>query len=87
MSETLTKEVTQIIATLMEIPAETISPDSTFEQLHMNSLDGLTLIAQIEEDFQIAIPDDAVMGIRSVRQAVESLENGLKRRAARSGGE
>jgi acyl carrier protein len=85
MSEDLTNRVTKIIADLMEISPDQITPDSTFEQLNMNSLDGLTLIAQIEEDFGITIPDEAAMGIRSVRQAVESLQIGLSGQSAQSG--
>jgi acyl carrier protein len=81
MSQGLTNQVIEMIATLMEIPPEAISPDSTFEQLHMNSLDGLTLIAEMEAVFHISIPDEAAMTIRSVRQAAESLEGELKKTA------
>jgi acyl carrier protein len=47
------------------------TPASTFEDLGMTSLDSLSLIADLEEQFQIEIPNDQAMAVSTVRQAVE----------------
>ena len=40
----------------------------------MDSLDGLTLIFDLEEEFNVAIPNEEAAQIKNVRQAVESLK-------------
>lgn len=66
----------QVIAALAEVrgvPAATIRPDSSFEELGVDSLDGINLAFALEELFDIEIPDEAVQSVRSVDEIVERL--------------
>jgi acyl carrier protein len=50
-----------------------IEVDTTFEQLKMASLDVICTVFELEETFNIAIPDDAAMNMRSVRDVVNGV--------------
>ncbi|HLH37799.1 MAG TPA: phosphopantetheine-binding protein [Bryobacteraceae bacterium] len=66
--------VARVIAKTQHIPVESITIDSTFEQLKIDSLDGINILFAIEGEFDIDIPDDAARQIRSVREMVEGIE-------------
>ena len=74
MPDSLAERVIAIIAKAKKIPPESISIDSTFEELRIDSLDGLNVFFEIEEAFDLSIPDERARGLRSVREVVEALE-------------
>lgn len=74
MSDELTRRIIACIADSQKIPRETITLDSTFEELGIDSLDGVNILFALENEFNINIPDEGVQGIRGVRQMVEALE-------------
>jgi acyl carrier protein len=65
----------EIIAKSKSIPADSITLDSTFEQLNIDSLDKINISFEVEEAFAIEIPDDALGTIKTVGDMV----NGVKR--------
>lgn len=73
MSEELIKRVISVIAATQKIEPEKISIDSTFEELGIDSLDGVNILFALENEFNINIPDEGVQGIRGVRGMVEAL--------------
>ena len=73
MSEDLKIRVIKVIAKTQRIPLETVSIDSTFEELKIDSLDGINLIFALESEFSVDIPDDDARSIRSVRQMAEGI--------------
>ncbi len=62
--------VIKVIAQTQRIPAESISPDSTFEELKIDSLDGINIVFALENEFGIEIPDEGVQSMRGVRDAI-----------------
>jgi acyl carrier protein len=80
----LSEKVIAAIATTKRIPADSISLASTFEELEVDSLDAVEIVYTLEEEFKISIPDEAVKGVKSVRDVVESLEPILAQREADS---
>ncbi len=71
--DTLSAEVIQIIAETQRIPPDSITLDSTFEQLKIDSLDGINIVFALENAFRIEIPDEGVKNMRSVRDAVDGV--------------
>jgi acyl carrier protein len=69
----LSSRIIRVIAQTQRIPAESITPDSTFEQLKIDSLDGINIIFALENEFGIEIPDEGVNNMRSVRQVTEAV--------------
>jgi acyl carrier protein len=71
--EELTERVRKIIASAQHLPEEKITPDSTFVELGIDSLDGINILFAVESEFNISIPDDAAQSIRSVRDVIEGI--------------
>lgn len=74
MKEEIFKKVRELIASNNHLPPETITMDSSFEDLNMDSLDGLTLVNDLENTYNITLTNEEAAKISTVRQAVESLE-------------
>ena len=74
MPDDVMSRVIRIIAETQRIPAEGIKPESTFEELKIDSLDGINIVFGIENEFNISIPDDAAKSLRSVRDVAEGVE-------------
>lgn len=82
MSQELASRVAQVIAKTQHIPPETVTIDSTFEELKIDSLDGINILFAVEGEFDIDIPDDAARQIRSVREMVDGIEKLLAAKQA-----
>ena len=71
MQEEIEERVKRAVAAASHTAVERLTPDTTFQELDMTSLDALALIADLEEEFGVEIPDEDAMSLRDVRQAVE----------------
>jgi acyl carrier protein len=85
MSEDLKARVLKVIAKTQRIPLETVSIDSTFEELKIDSLDGINLIFALESEFDVDIPDENAREIRSVRQMAQGIAQLLAPKAPQQG--
>ncbi|HTP87543.1 MAG TPA: phosphopantetheine-binding protein [Bryobacteraceae bacterium] len=73
MSDELNQRIIRVIADTQHIPPETVTLDSTFAELNIDSLDGINILFALESEFNISIPDDAANTIRSVRDVVQGV--------------
>ena len=73
----LEKKVIELIAQKKHIPAETVTLDSTFLELGIDSLDGMDLLFNFEESFKLTIPDEVAQQMKSVRQVTDALRAAL----------
>ncbi|HTW65352.1 MAG TPA: phosphopantetheine-binding protein [Bryobacteraceae bacterium] len=84
--EELTARVRSVIAKTQHLPQERITPDSTFQELGIDSLDGINILFAVESEFNINIPDEAAQSLRSVRDVIDGiaklLESGQGNQAA-----
>ena len=83
MSDELVARVTGVIAKTQHIAPESVTINSTFEELKIDSLDGINILFAIESEFDVDIPDDAARQIHSVREMVEGIEKLLAAKAAK----
>ncbi len=81
MSDAVAQKVIAAIAKMKRIPPETVTLDSSLEELKIDSLDGLNLFFDLEEAFDINIPDEGAKTMRSVRQIVEGLDQLIANKA------
>jgi acyl carrier protein len=65
--------VIAVIAKTQHLDASIITLDSKFEDLGIDSLDGINILFGLENEFDIAIPDDAAKQIRAVGDCVEGV--------------
>jgi acyl carrier protein len=78
----LAQKVIRIIAEKQRIPLDTVTLDSTFEELKIDSLDGINIIFAVEEQFDISVPDEGVHTIRSVCDMVDGVRSLIEAKAA-----
>lgn len=83
MSDELIARVTGVIARTQKIPPETVTIDKSFEELKIDSLDGINILFALEGEFDLDIPDDAARNIRSIREMVEGIEKLLAAKTAK----
>jgi acyl carrier protein len=74
MSDEVSQRVIKVIAATQHIPLEKIAIDSKFEELGIDSLDGINILFGLESEFNVDIPDEEAKKIRSIRDAVEGVE-------------
>jgi acyl carrier protein len=86
MSEDLIQRVLKAIATSKRIPLETVTIDSEFQQLEIDSMDAVEILFALENEFEINIPDDEVRNVRNVRQMCEGVERLVAAKAAGTAG-
>jgi len=74
MPAELAARVIQVIAKTQHLSPESITIDQTFAELKFDSLDGMNILFAIETEFDISIPDDQAVQIKSVREMVDGIE-------------
>lgn len=67
------QKVIEVITLERHLAPNTVKLDSTFEELGIDSLDGVNILFALEEQFQIDVPDAAVRDMKTVRQVVDNL--------------
>ena len=82
MSDELIQRVLKVIATSKRIPLETVTIDSDFLELGIDSMDAVEILFAMENEFDISIPDDEVRSVRNVRQMCEGVEKLLAAKPA-----
>jgi acyl carrier protein len=81
----LTERVIKIIADTQHMAVEKIQADSSFQELGIDSLDGINILFAVENEFNINIPDEAAQSIRSVREMVDGIEKLIEQGEADGG--
>lgn len=74
----LTRSVLRIVAETQRKELSQVKVESTFEELGIDSMDGVNIVFALENEFDINVPDDEVKNIRGVSDMV----NGVRRLVA-----
>jgi acyl carrier protein len=82
MSDELMQRVLNVIATVKRVPREKVTIDSSFEELGIDSMDGVEILFALENEFDITIPDEDAKTIRGIRQMTEGVEKLVAAKAA-----
>ena len=78
MPDDLSNQVIAVIAETQHMPLENIKEESSFQELGIDSLDGINILFALESKFNINIPDDQATAIRTVHDAVEGVRKLLQ---------
>ena len=81
-SQELTDRVLKVIAQSKRIPLETVTIDSDFQQLSIDSMDAVEILFALENEFDINIPDEEVREVRTVQQMVDGVAKLVDAKAA-----
>ena len=73
------ERVIDIVAEQLGVEKEKVSGETSFvNDLGADSLDTVELVMELEEEFDITIPDDAAEKIQTVGQAVNHIESSIQ---------
>jgi len=86
MSESVSPEildrVLRVLAETQKLPPEKVTADSTFEQLGIDSLDGINILFALETEFDINIPDESARLVKDIRQLAEGVQKLIEEKSA-----
>jgi acyl carrier protein len=73
---TIFERVQSIVAKKYSLDAGTITPESTLESLGLDSLDLIELLFDVEDEFQIRVPQDGGSALKTatVQDIVRSIQ-------------
>ena len=77
MSEIVFEKIATLLSTKKGVNKELITIDSTFEELGLDSLDSIELIADMEDEFNVSIPNTELQEIKTIRNAVDGLSKAM----------
>ena len=78
--DNIEQRVKKIVAEQLGVNEADIKTDSSFvDDLGADSLDTVELVMALEEDFECEIPDEEAEKITTVQQAIDYVNNNLKK--------
>jgi acyl carrier protein len=75
--DSLEQKVIELVAQKKHLDPQSVTLDSTFAELGIDSLDGMDLLFTFEETFKLSIPDEVAQQMKTVRQVTEALRAAL----------
>ena len=73
------ERLVKIICNYVEVEPENIHPESRFmEDLGFTSFDFMSMLGEIEDEFDVEVEQSEVVNIRTVQEAVDYLETLVK---------
>ncbi|GHU00684.1 acyl carrier protein [Alphaproteobacteria bacterium] len=74
-NKTVAERVKKIVVDHLSVDAEKVTDTAAFiDDLGADSLDTVELVMAFEEEFGVAIPDDAAEKIKTVKDAIDFIE-------------
>lgn len=72
--EEIAAEAKSIFCKTLKLEPDRIQPDSRLqEDLDLDSLDMIEVVYEVEDHFNVQIPEDSIMEIRTFQQVVDGL--------------
>lgn len=70
-------KVKAIISEQLEVPLESLTAETTFEEIDADSLDIVELVMALEEEFETVISDEEIEKIKTIGDIVKYIESNL----------
>lgn len=79
VASNIEERVKEIISENLGVNKETITRETSFiEDIGADSLDIVELVMELEEEFEITIPDEQAEKIKTVGEAIDYIEKEMK---------
>ncbi len=75
------QRVIRAIAETQQLDPDKIRPDSSFEELGIDSFDGVNILFAVENEFDVNVPDETAMDLRGVPDVVAGVDKLLAEKA------
>lgn len=79
MTGTVHAAVVDAVARQKQLDPTAIRPDSRLSTLGVSSLDAITIVYEIEEAFDIEVPNESLEGLETVEDIVDRLNSLISR--------
>ncbi|MBL7156735.1 MAG: acyl carrier protein [Candidatus Omnitrophica bacterium] len=74
--QNLEKEIKSVISEIAEVEPEKITPEANFvEDLGMDSMMALEILASLEKKYKIKIPEENLMKLTNLKQTLELVKD------------
>jgi acyl carrier protein len=73
MSQEILDAVVAAVARQKNIPPATIKPETSLEQIGISSLDAITIVYEIEDAFDVEVPNDKLESLKTVQDIVDGV--------------
>ena len=70
----IAQKLTEIVRQEKQLPDDKLALDAPLADAGIDSLDSLTILFAIEEDFHISIPDDAARSIKTFGDMIDVVQ-------------
>jgi len=87
MPDQLTQRVLNAIAATQRISPETVTIDKSFQELGIDSMDGINILFALENEFDITIPDEQAKQIHSIQEMVDGIRKLVSESTAKAQGQ
>lgn len=77
MTEIIFEKIAALLSSKKELNRELITVESSFEALGLDSLDSIELIADLEDEFNVTIPNADLQRIKTIGQAAEGIKRAM----------
>jgi NADH dehydrogenase (ubiquinone) 1 alpha/beta subcomplex 1 len=67
----VTDRIMTVVKNFDQIDPKKVTPETSFEDLGLDSLDGVEVVMAIEDEFAVEIPDREADKITGIKEAVE----------------
>jgi acyl carrier protein len=77
MESDIARTVVRLVAAAAKVTPDRLTPETTFTDLGVDSLAAIGIISEVEEAFNLVVPNEEAVRIRTVGEAIASLERAL----------
>ena len=78
----ISEEVKQIFQKTLKVDAEKLEPGTVLkDDLNLDSLDMIEVVYEVEDHFDVQIPEESIKEIRTFQQVVDGLHAALEAKA------
>lgn len=78
MSEIIFEKIASLLSTKKGVNKDAIRMNSSFDELGLDSLDAVELIADLEDEFKVTVPNMELQNIKTIQQAVDGLSKAMQ---------
>ncbi|MSR80328.1 MAG: acyl carrier protein [Planctomycetota bacterium] len=80
VNASIEERVVKIVVDSLGVNIDQVARTTAFDQLGADSLDIVELVMELEEEFEISIPEDQAEKIKSVGEAIDFIEKELAKK-------
>jgi acyl carrier protein len=84
-SQEIAATVISVVSAEMGLPSEDLTLKRSFEELGIDSLNGLSIITELENAFTVHLENEAIAKIRTLADVVRAVENAFAEKAGEGG--